>query len=195
MRYSDIKDDWKNISRCVSFRIIEEVVDYNQGIMFEEYTRYYGFQLFVIYEDGKVSLTNNENDASIFFETDNPQEILVDLVSKIKNNEIKGQGVEVIEYNELHKRSSECLHFPNWRYSDRITPLRIYKGYSVDREKALERKSENAHYEAFDELLLYINTRGWELTEEDWGFIDHASTPTLIHMLRINRGSDKFRKR
>ena len=41
MRYSDIKDDWKNISRCVSFRIIEEVVDYNQGIMFEEYTNNY----------------------------------------------------------------------------------------------------------------------------------------------------------
>ena len=44
MRYSDIKDDWKNISRCVSFRIIEEVVDYNQGIMFEEYTRTIGIR-------------------------------------------------------------------------------------------------------------------------------------------------------
>jgi hypothetical protein len=163
--------------------------------MFEEYTRYYGSRLFVIYEDGKVSLTDNENDASIFFETDNPQEILVDLVSKIKNKVITGQGVEVIEYNELHNRSSECLHYPNWRYSDEITPLRIYNGYSASREKALERKSENAHYEALDELLWYINVRGWKLTEEDWGFIDHASTPTLIHMLRINRGSDKFRKR
>ena len=54
MRYSIIKDDYKNIKRCVSFKLIEKVVVYNEGEFFNEYTRFEGDESYVIYNDGEI---------------------------------------------------------------------------------------------------------------------------------------------
>lgn len=40
MKYSVIKSNTLDIKRYVSFRIIEEVVVYNKGQIFNEYTRF-----------------------------------------------------------------------------------------------------------------------------------------------------------
>lgn len=40
MNYGTIKDDYGNIKRCVSFKLIETITVYNRGQMFDEYTRF-----------------------------------------------------------------------------------------------------------------------------------------------------------
>lgn len=194
MRYSTVKKDKRNLKRYISFRIIEKIVDYNVGKPFQEYSRFYGSELFVIYEDGKVALTANEDDASVFFESDNPQEVYLDIISKLKNGEINGDGVQVIEYNELHGRSSEVLQYPNRHYSDLIQPISIYNSHSKELEKARERRSEDVYCEAYRELVDYICCRGWELSADDWEYINIADTHRLRHLLMINRGRNNFKR-
>lgn len=194
MRYSTVKKDKRNLKRYISFRIIEKIVDYNVGKAFQEYSRFYGSELFVIYEDSKVALTANEDDASVFFESDNPQEVYLDIISKLKNGEINGDGVQVIEYNELHGRSSEVLQYPNRHYSDLIQPISIYNGHSKELEKARERRSEDVYCEAYRELVDYICCRGWELSADDWEYINIANTNRLRHLLMINRGRNNFKR-
>lgn len=191
-KYSVVKEDRKNIKRYVSFKIIERVVVYNKGVFFNEYTRFEGSELFVIYEDGNITLTNDENEASVFFETDNPQGVYLNIIDKLKNKEIHGEGIQVIEYNELHGHSSEVLHYPNHYYSDLIQPISIYKGYSIELEKAREQRSQILHYEAYDNLVDYINCRGWELSAEDWDYINISPTARLERLLLTNRGRNNF---
>ena len=45
MNYKTIKNDYKNIKRCVSFKLIEDIVVYNKGLFLEEFTRFKGGQL------------------------------------------------------------------------------------------------------------------------------------------------------
>lgn len=191
-KYSVVKEDRKNIKRYVGFKIIERVVVYNKGEFFKEYTRFEGDELSVIYEDGSITLTNDENEASVFFETDNPQGVYLNIIGKLKNKEIRGEGIQVIEYNELHGHSSEVLQYPNHHYSDLIQPISIYKGYSIELEKAHERRSQICHYEAYDNLVDYINSRGWELSAEDWDYINISPTSRLERLLLTNRGRNEF---
>ena len=193
MKYSIIKESKQNLKRYVSFRVIEKVIVHNDGMMFQEYTRFYGSELFVIYDDGKVTLTENEDDATVFFDNNKAQVALLSIINKIKNKEIMGAGVQVIEYNEIHSRSSEVLHYPNRYYSDLIQPISIYNGHSKELEIARERRAEDVYCKAYRELVDYIECRGWELSEDDWDYINNvATTNNLQHLLRINRGRNNF---
>ena len=93
MNYFTIKNDRKNNKRYISFKIIEKVIVYNEGIMFKEYTRFYGNEWYVIYRDGEIELTTDENDASVFFKKDEPQVAYLKLIEKLKNKEIFGEGI------------------------------------------------------------------------------------------------------
>ena len=127
MKYSIIKSNVLDIKRYISFRIIEEVVVYNRGQIFDEYTRFRGSELFVQWNNkDDYRLVDNEDDASVFSKDDNPQGVYLLLIDKLKSGEIKGEGIQVIEYDELHKRSSEVLQYPNNHYSDGIQPISIY---------------------------------------------------------------------
>jgi hypothetical protein len=192
LNYSTIKKDNKNTRRYVCFKIIEKIVVYNQGEPFKEYTRFYGDELYVIYENGKVTLTTNENDASIFFDSDNPNKVYLDLIDKLKNKTINGDGIQVIEYNEIHNISSEVLHYPNRHYPDLIQPISIYNGYSQAREKSYERRNIELRSEYYEKLVSYINIYGWELNNDDWYYINNASKEQLKILLDLNKGRKKF---
>jgi hypothetical protein len=192
LNYSTIKKDNTNTRRYVCFKIIEKIVVYNQGEPFKEYTRFYGDQLYVIYEKGKVTLTTNKNDASIFFDSDNPNKVFLDLIDKLKNKTINGDGIQVVEYNEIHNISSEVLHYPNHYYSDLIQPISIYNGYSQAREKAYERRNIELTLKYYEDLVSYINVRGWKLNDDDWYYINNASKEQLKMLLDSNRGRKNF---
>lgn len=192
LNYLTIKKDNKNTRRYVCFKIIEEIVVYNKGEIFKEYTRFYGDQLYVIYENGKVTLTNNENDASIFFDSDNPNDVFLDLINKLKTKIINGNGIQVIEYNEIHNRSSEVLHYPNYNYPDLIQPISIYNGSSQARTEAYERMNRELRLEYYEKLVSYINIRGWKLNNDDWNYIHNASKEQLRILLDLNRGRNNF---
>ena len=68
MNYGTIKDDYGNIKRCVSFKLIETITVYNRGEIFYEYTRFSGDESYVIYDDGNIKTSHNENDATAFLE-------------------------------------------------------------------------------------------------------------------------------
>ena len=73
MKYNTIKSNTLDIKRYISFRIIEEVVVYNRGQIFDEYTRFRGSELFVQWNNkDDIKLVNNEDDASVFSNDDNP---------------------------------------------------------------------------------------------------------------------------
>lgn len=192
LNYSTIKKDNKNTRRYVCFKIIEKIVVYNQGEPFKEYTRFYGDQLYVIYENGKVTLTTNENDASIFFDSDNPNNVYLDLIDKLKTKKINGDGIQVIEYNELHNISSEILHYPNRNYPDLIQPISIYNGHSQARTKSYERRNIELRLEYYERLVSYINIHGWELNNDDWNYINNASKEQLKILLDLNKGRNNF---
>ena len=162
MKYSGIKSNTLDIKRYISFRIIEEVVVYNKGQIFDEYVRFRGSELFVQWNNkDDVKLVDNENDASVFSNEDNPQGVYLLLIDKLKSSEIKGEGIQVIEYDELHNRSSEVLQYPNNHYSDGIQPISIYDGkYSVTWHKAVERKNRELRHIAYREFLDYVEIRG-----------------------------------
>ena len=192
LNYLTIKKDNKNTRRYVCFKIIEKIVVYNQGEPFKEYTRFYGDQLYVIYENGKVTLTNNENDASIFFDSDNLNNVYLDLIDKLRTKKINGDGIQVIEYNEIHNISSEILHYPNYHYPDYIQPISIYNGYSQAREKSYERRNIELWSEYYEKLVSYINIYGWKLNDDDWYYINNASKEQLKILLDLNKGRKNF---
>lgn len=190
MNYSFIKNNRLDIKRYISFRIIEEVVVYNEGQIFDEYVRFRGSQLFVQWnnKDG-IKLVDNEDDASVFSNEDNPQGVYLLLIDKLKSSEIKGEGIQVIEYDELHNRSSEVLQYPNNHYSDGIQPISIFDGkYSKTWRKAVERKNRELRSIAFYQFLYYAESRGWKIKNEDWYYIDNLDASGLRHLLEKNRG-------
>ena len=192
MRYSIIKDDYKNIKRCVSFKLIEKVVVYNEGEFFNEYTRFEGDESYVIYNDGEITTTNEENDATVFLSNNEAQVAFLNIIKKIRSKELKYDGILVIEYDELHKRSSECLQFPNRHYKDLIQPISMYDGYSVAKEKAQERRSMCLCEDAYYELMSYIECNGWELTDDEISYINTLDYRMLNHLLKINRGRNNY---
>lgn len=192
MNYKTIKDDYKNIKRCVSFKLIEEVVVYNKGVFLEEFTRFKGDESYVIYDDGKITLTHNEDDATVFTSNDKGQVAFLSIINKIKSGEIKYEGILVIEYNELHTRSSEVLQYPNEYYRDLIQPIKIYDGESIEKEKARERRHYCLCEDAYDALIGYIESRGWKLSDDEISYINTLDYPMLEHLLRINRGRNDY---
>ena len=198
MTYGDIKYNHKNIKRCVSFKLIEEVIVYNKGEIYNEYTRFKGDQSYVIFDNGKITLTHNEDDATIFFDDkniitiDDAQSAFIYIVNKLKSGEIKYDGILVIEYNELHTRSSEVLQYPNECYPDLIQPIKIYDGNSIEKEKAKERRHFCLCVDAYNALIEYIDCRGWKLSDDELSYINTLDYPMLEHLLRINRGRDNY---
>lgn len=192
MNYGTIKDYYGNIKRCVSFKLIETITVYNKGVFFKEYTRFSGDESYVIYDDGNIKTTHNENDATVFFSDNEAQVAYLQIIDKIKSGEIRYDGIQVIEYDELHHRSSEVLQYPNHHYSDLIQPISIYKGESVEKYKAQERCSEYEWNKMYRELMDYLECRGWEITNEDMGYINTLSYHQLEHLLMINRGRNSF---
>ena len=190
MKYGIIKSNVLDIKRYISFRIIEEVVVYNKGHILDEYVRFRGSQLFVQWNNrDDIKLVNNEDDASVFSNEDNPQDVYLQLIDKLKSGEIKGEGIQVIEYGELHNRSSEVLQYPNNHYPDGIQPISIFDGkYSRTWHKAVERKNRELRHIAYREFLNYIESRGWKIKNEDWYYIDNLNANGLQHLLDINRG-------
>ena len=190
MKYGTIKYNALDIKRYISFKIIEEVVVYNKGQIFDEYTRFRGSELFVQWDgrDG-IKLVNNEDDASVFSNENNPQGVYLWLIDKLKSGEIKGEGIQVIEYDELHNRSSEVLQYPNNHYPDGIQPISIYDGkYSRTWHEALERKNRELRHIAFCDFLNYVESRGWKIKNEDWHYIDNLDASGLRYLLEKNRG-------
>ena len=192
MNYGAIKDYYGNIKRCVSFKLIETITVYKRGEIFDEYTRFSGDESYVIYDDGIVKTSHNENDATVFFSDNEAQVAFLQIIDKIKSGEIRYDGIQVIEYDELHHRSSEVLQYPNHHYSDLIQPISIYKGESVEKYKAQERCSEYNWNKMYRELMDYIECRGWEITDEDMGYIETLNYYQLEHLLMINRGRNNF---
>ena len=192
MNYGAIKDYYGNIKRCVSFKLIKTITVYKRGEIFDEYTRFSGDESYVIYDDGIVKTSHNENDATVFFSDNEAQVAFLQIIDKIKSGEIRYDGIQVIEYDELHHRSSEVLQYPNHHYSDLIQPISIYKGESVEKYKAQERCSEYNWNKMYRELMDYIECRGWEITDEDMGYIETLNYYQLEHLLMINRGRNNF---
>lgn len=192
MNYGTIKDYYGNIKRCVSFKLIKTITVYKRGEIFDEYTRFSGDESYVIYDDGIVKTSHNENDATVFFSDNEAQVAFLQIIDKIKSGEIRYDGIQVIEYDELHHRSSEVLQYPNHHYSDLIQPISIYKGESVEKYKAQERCSEYNWNKMYRELMDYIECRGWEITDEDMGYIETLNYYQLEHLLMINRGRNNF---
>ena len=193
MKYKDIKYDYKNTKRCVSFKLIEEVKVYNEGMMFAEYTRFYGDKMFVIYDDeGNIQGTYDENEATVFFSDEEAQNVYLQIIDKIKSNEIEYDGILVIEYDELHERSIESLHYPNRRYSDSIQPISIYKGYSSVKYEAKERFKRYNRAEMYYKLIEYIESRGWKLTDDDIDYLNTLNYGSLENILLKNRGRNEL---
>ena len=193
MKYKDIKYDYKNTQRCVSFKLIEKVKVYNEGMMLAEYTRFYGDKMYVIYDDeGNIQGTYDENEATVFFSDEEAQNVYLQIIDKIKSNEIEYDGILVIEYNELHECSWEVLHYPNRNYSDSIQPISIYKGLSIAKHKAQERCSKYTQKQMYDELIGYIESRGWKLTNDDIDYLNTLNYDSLENILRKNRGRNKL---
>lgn len=192
MNYGTVKDDYGNIKRCVSFKLIETITVHNRGQIFYEYTRFSGDESYVIYDDGIVKTSHNENDATVFFTDDEARVAYLQIIDKIKSGEIRYDGIQVIEYDELHHRSSEVLHYPNHHYPDLVQPISIYKGESVKKYKAQERCSEYKWNKMYRELMDYLECRGWEISDEDMGYIETLNYHQLEHLLRINRGRNSF---
>lgn len=192
MNYGTIKDDYGNIKRCVSFNLIETITVYNRGQIFDEYTRFSGDESYVIYDDGNVKTSHDENDATVFFTDDEAQVAYLQIIDKIKSGELRYDGIQVIEYDELHHRSSEVLQYPNHHYSDLIQPISIYKGESVEKYKAQERCSEYKWNNMYRELIDYIEHRGWRMVDEDMGYIETLNYHQLEHLLMSNRGRNNF---
>lgn len=192
MKYGVIKYDYKNIKRCVSFKLIEEIVVYNKGVFFEEFTRFKGDESYVIYDDGKITLTHNEDDATVFTSNNEGQVAFLSIINKIKSGEIKYEGILVIEYNELHTCSSEVLQYPNEYYRDLIQPIKIYDGESIEKAKAREIRHSCLCKEAYDALIGYIESRGWKLSYDEISYLNTLDYPMLEHLLRINRGRDNY---
>lgn len=192
MKYKDIKYDYKNTQRCVSFKLIEKVKVYNEGT-FAEYTRFYGDKMYVIY-DGKLNIqgTYDENEATVFFTDYEARIVYHKIIDKIESGEIEYDGIQVIEYNELHECSSEVLHYPNRHYSNYIQPISIYKGHSRAKYEANERCNRYIRAEMYDKLIGYIESRGWKLTDDDINYLNTLNYDSLENILRKNRGSNKL---
>ena len=192
MNYGTIKDYYGNIKRCVSFKLIETITVYNRGQMFDEYTRFSGDESYVIYDDGDVKTSHNENDATVFFSDNEAQIAYLQIIDKIKTGEIRYVGIQVIEYDELHHRSSEVLQYPNHHYRDLVQPISIYKGESVEKYKAQERLSEYEWNRMHRELIDYIDSRGWRIADEDMRYIETLNYHQLKHLLMVNKGRNSF---
>ena len=161
-------------------------------MFFEEFTRFKGDESYVIYDDGKITLTHNEDDATVFTSNNEGQVAFLNIINKIKSGEIKYEGILVIEYNELHTRSSEVLQYPNEYYRDLIQPIKIYDGESIEKAKARERRHYCLCEDAYDALIGYIESRGWKISDDEMSYLNTLDYPMLEHLLRINRGRDNY---
>lgn len=196
--YELLKKDYFDIQCYICFQLIESVKTYNEGVPFEEYTRFSGEEPYVIFNDKEIKLSNNIDDATVFNANDSPNAYLDYLVNEIKDGSLKGkyEGVVVIEFDELHHKSTILLHYPNFRYhqNNYTIPIKLVSvdKYSDAYHRAIKRKYRKLRDDLEEELFCYIECRGWKLTPQEDYFIREASYGQLERLMRINRGRNNF---
>lgn len=197
MLYKTLKYNRLDIKPYICFQLIEKVVTYNEGVMFEEYTRFEGREDYVYFDDNyNIKCVTNIDDASVFCQADEPNVILIKLVNEIREGSLKGkyEGVLVIGFNALHERSGHLLHYPNYRYKDLYIPLTIkeYQDKAYYRAVELQRSAKNALLS--DEFYNMVRCYGWELTDDDNEYVYRLSNGMLEHLIQINRGRNTFKR-
>lgn len=196
MTYTDIANNVKNIEPFCIFKLIETVTVYNEGQMFDEYTRFYGSEVFVSgIENDYIKTSNKIDDALAFTSDEEATEFIIKLASIMKDECNKSyDGIQVIEYNELHSRSSEVLHYPNRYYShnNNIQPVSIYHSRET-REKAYNKMSLYLKDELMNEIQFYYRyTNNVEISDETVDYLYSLSVNRLQRILMNNRGRKKF---
>lgn len=196
MLYRTLKHNILDIRPYICFQLIEKVVTYNKGDIFEEYTRFKGNQKYVQFNDKKIILVDDIDDASVFCQNDEPNIILIKLVNEIKEGSLKDkyEGVLVIDFNALHKRSGHLLHYPNYRYEDSYIPLTIKEYQDKAYYKAVELQRAAKHELLSTEFYNMGKCYGWELTDDDNDYIYRLSNGALEHLIQYNRGRYEFKR-
>lgn len=195
--YRSLKNNRLDIRPYICFQLIERVVTYHEGVMFEEYTRFEGREDYVYFDDNyNIKCVTNIDDASVLCQADEPNVMLVKLVNEIREGSLKDkyEGILVIDFNALHNRAGHLLHYPNYRYKDLYIPLKIreYQDKAYYRAVELQRATKNALL--FDEFYNMVRCYGWELTDDDHEYVYRLSNGMLEHLIQINRGRYKFKR-
>lgn len=197
LKYKQLKDNRLDIRPYICFQLIEKVVTYNEGVMFEEYTRFEGREDYVYFDDNlNINCVTNIDDASVLYQADEPNVMLVKLVNEIREGSLKDkyEGILVIDFNALHNRAGHLLHYPNYRYKDLYIPLKIreYQDNAYYRAVELQRAAKNELLigEFYDMVRCY----GWELTDDDHEYVYRLSNGMLEHLIQLNRGRYKFKR-
>lgn len=198
LKYKQLKYNRLDIRPYICFQLIERVVTYNEGVMFEEYTRFEGREDYVYFDDDNhnIKCVTNIDDASVLCQDNEPNVMLIKLVDEIREGSLKGkyEGILVIDFNALHNRSGHLLHYPNYRYKDLYIPLKIKEYQDKAYYKAVELKREAKNTILSDEFYSMAKCYGWELTDDDNEYVYRLSNGMLEHLIRINRGRYTFKR-
>lgn len=195
--YKTLKNNRLDIRPYICFQLIEKVVTYNEGIMFEEYTRFKGREDYVYFDDNNnIKCVTNIDDASVLCQDDEPNIMLIKLVNEIREGSLKGkyEGVLVITFDALHEKTGHLLHYPNYRYKDLYIPLTIKEYQDKAYHKALELKGEAKNELLSGEFYNMVRCYGWELTDDDIDYINNLSNGMLEHLIQCNRGRNTFKR-
>ena len=197
LKYKQLKNNRLDIRPYICFQLIEKVVTYNEGVMFEEYTIFEGREDYVYFDDNyNIKCVTNIDDASVLRQDNEPNVALIKLVNEIREGSLKGkyEGILVIDFNALHNRAGHLLHYPNYRYKDLYIPLTIKEYKDNAYRKAVELKREAKHTLLFGEFYNMARCYGWELTDDDNDYIYRLSNDMLEHLIQYNRGRYKFKR-
>lgn len=211
IKYKDKPDDYQPF---VVFNFIEHVLyyedHYKNGIVeisfhdlkdgeFNQFVRFGGISMYYAGDDkhGNISLTDDIQDAVIFYNDDEATETLTRLAKSIKNRTIKYDGIQVIEYDEAHKKSSEVLQYPNEHYvnNDYIQPVKIYHHphYSEFYQNILAKKRNKKQAELLNEInTLYCAYNQSDMKPDEVEYLYHCDNNKLQCILNKNRGRNYF---
>lgn len=192
MTYKEIMSDKKNIQPFCMFHLA--TITYENGFC-QIKTPLPEFFIKEITDDGRIIRSFDIDDSLVFTDDDIATDALKRLVSAIRNTEFN--CVYVQEYDELHNRSSLCMHYPNEYYgrSGFIQPVTIYHNGPGSRvyEEATRNiwviKNTELNAEIIGMFELY-NKR--EMTYDEYKYLDACSIPKKQQIIVKNRGTGKF---
>lgn len=187
--YNIRKNDPTKVNPFVVFVLVKKKI-LDDGTVF--YSFHDGDYVIEINDDGYVKTSSDLNDALIYDNEADANEVHNFLINKIRKKELKYDLIFVQDFNELAEYTAYCLHYPNEHYADFVQPVKIFHSPST-RQKAVLRANAYKKCLLLNYIEKYARTKNKIITNKEYYYLsEFCDAVKLEGILNANRGRYDF---
>lgn len=189
INYNIRKNDPTKVNPFVAFVLVKKKILDNGK---EFYSFHDGDYVIDIEDDGYVKTSSDLNDALIYENEADANEVYNFLINKIRKKELKYDFIFVQDFNELAEYTAYCLHYPNEHYADFVQPVKIFQSPST-RQKAVLRANAYKKSNLLNYIEKYARSKNKIITNNEYYYLsEFCDAVKLEGILLANRGRNDF---